>query len=58
MSHVPAKREQDGEPATGELARDESFALALQLLELTDMRAEGTITEEEFALWREELLPS
>jgi len=38
--------------------RDESFDLAVQLLELTDMRAQGTITEEEFAQWRDELLPS
>ena len=42
----------------GELRRDESFDLAVQLLELTDMRAEGTISEEEFAQWRDELLPS
>ena len=39
-------------------ARDESFDLAMQLLELTDMRAEGTITEEEFAQWKEDLFPA
>jgi hypothetical protein len=39
-------------------AHDESFDLAMQLLELTDMRAQGTISEEEFAQWKEELFPS
>ena len=38
--------------------RDESFDLAVQLLELTAMRAQGTISEEEFAEFKEELLPS
>jgi len=45
-------------PAIPSFVRDPSFDLAVQLLELTDMRASGTITEEEFALWRDELLPS
>jgi hypothetical protein len=38
--------------------RDENFDLAMQLLELTDMRAEGTITEEEFAQWKADLFPA
>jgi hypothetical protein len=55
MVNGQAVQDQDGR--TG-FVKDESFDLALQLLELTDMRAEGTITEEEFAQWKEDLFPA
>jgi hypothetical protein len=32
--------------------------IAIQMLELNEMRAEGTLSEEEFAGWVAELLPS
>lgn len=34
------------------------FDLAVQMLELNAMRADGTISEEEFAGWVAELLPT
>lgn len=50
---------QDDSPAaTPDAGGTTDFEIAVQMLELNEMRAEGTITEEEFAGWVAELLPA
>lgn len=39
------------------LVGDPDFELAVQFLELNSMRAEGVLSEEEFATWAADLLP-
>ncbi len=39
------------------LVADPDFELAVQFLELNSMRAEGVLSEEEFATWAADLLP-
>jgi hypothetical protein len=51
QDHTPAATPDAGGGTT-------DFEIAVQMLELNEMRAEGTITEEEFAGWVAELLPA
>ena len=39
-------------------ARDPQVDLALQMLELNSLRADGAITEDEFAAWVADLMPA